>query len=204
MFKKVLFTVALIGAAAAVAGLGTYATFTSTASAVQGNLVSGQVSINVPAAGATNRLTLGASGILPGDTMQRAVDLVNNAAVGSDALSAITLTTTASPTSLLDTDATRGLQLLIDSCSNAWTEAGVSPAYTYTCTGTTKVVLASTPLIVANQALANLASLATGVTDHLRVTLTFPVGTVGDNLLATKTSAITYAFTGTQRAGQAK
>ncbi len=205
MFKKILFTVALIGAAAAVAGLGTFATFTSTASAVQGNLASGQVSIALGAAGPANRLTLGTSTLLPGDTMQRAIDLTNNAAAGSDALASVTLGTTASPTSGLDTDATRGLQMSIDLCPTTWTEAGTSPAYTYTCTpGPSKVVLASVPVIGSSLALSNLGSLVTGVTDHLRVTLAFPTGTVGDNTLAAKTSALTFTFTGTQRAGTAK
>ena len=54
---------------------------------------------------------------------------------GSTDLSAITLTTGASPSSLLDTDATNGLQIAIDKCSVAWTEAGSSPAFTYTCGG---------------------------------------------------------------------
>jgi len=55
---------------------------------------------------------------------------------------------TASPSSLLDTDATNGLQLTIQSCPTAWTEAGTSPAYTYTCTGTATTVLPSRPVSI--------------------------------------------------------
>jgi len=202
MFGKLLATVALIGAAAAVAGLGTFATFTSQTSAVQGNLVSGTVQIYInPVNGTTDRLVLGATGILPGDTMQRAVDLQNTATAGNDALGSITLTTTALPSTALDTDATNGLQMVIDKCSNAWTEAGTAPAYTYTCGGTTTVVLASHPVIGAALALSNLGSLTSATTDHLRVTLTLPA--TAPNGMQTLTSAITYAFTGTQRAGGA-
>lgn len=161
------------------------------------------MAINVPAAGTANRLTLGASGILPGDTMQRAVDLQNTASAGNDALGSITLTTTASPSTTLDTDATNGLQMVIDKCSVAWTEAGTAPAYTYTCGGTTSVVLASHAVIGAALALSNLASLTSATTDHLRVTLTLP--STAPNTMQTLTSAITYTLTGTQRAGgQAK
>jgi spore coat-associated protein N len=191
---KVLASLALVGAAGSIAGLGTYASFTSSTSA---NHVasSGTVSIALGAAGAaTNRLSVGASGLVPGDTIQRSVDLVDN---GSENLAAVTLTTSASPSSLLDTDATNGLQITIDKCSVAWTEAG--PPYVYTCSGATSSVLASRPVIGSNLALANLASLTAGATDHLRLTLTLP-STAG-NALQGQSSTITYAFTGVQRAG---
>ena len=202
MFKKLVATLALLSAAAAVAGLGTYATFTSTTSATQSALTTGVVQIGLGASGPANRLTLGASGILPGDTMQRAVDLSNTASAGNDALASITLTTTASPSSALDTDTTNGLQMTIDSCSQAWTESGTSPAYTYTCGGTTKSVLASRAVIGANLALSNLASLASATTDHLRVTLSLPQS--APNTMQNISDQLTFAFTGTQRAGTSK
>jgi hypothetical protein len=126
--------------------------------------------------------------------MQRAVDLQNT---GTASLGSMTLTTSASPSSLLDTDTTNGLQLVIDSCSQAWTESGSSPAFTYTCGGTTATVLASHPVIGAAMALSNLTSLTGGNTDHLRVTLTFPSS--AGNSLQGQTTAVTYAFTGNQR-----
>jgi spore coat-associated protein N len=192
--RAVLLTIAVLGVTATLTGLGTYATFTSTMAVTQGSILSGTVTIAVPAAGASNRLTLGASGIVPGDTMQRAVDLQN---AGTASLGSLTLTTTASPSSLLDTDATNGLQLVIDSCPQAWTESGTSPAFTYTCGGSTASVLASRPVIGASLALSNLTSLTGGNTDHLRVTLTFP--SVAGNTLQGLTTAITYSFTGNQR-----
>ena len=195
--KKLLATIAVIGAAASIAGLGTYATFTSTTS--QSHTIStGTVTIALGATGAsTNRLDIGASGVAPGDTIQRSVDLINQ---GSLDLASITLTTTASPSSLLDTDATNGLQMVIDKCSVAWTEAG--PPYTYTCGGTTTSVLASRAVIGNNLALSALGSTTAGATDHLRVTLTLPSG--ADNTFQNKSSTISYAFTGTQRAATNK
>ena len=86
-------------------------------------------------------LTVAANKLVPGDTVQRAVQLSN--AAGQQDLSSVTLSTTAPTSSLLDTDATNGLQLVVDACSVPWTEAGTAPAYTYTCSGVTKPVLAS-------------------------------------------------------------
>jgi spore coat-associated protein N len=195
--KRLLGSFAVVGVAAAMAGLGTFATFTSSTSASH-TISSGTVSIALGATGAsTNRLTVGASNVVPGDTIQRTADLINNGGSSADNLSSILLNTTASPSSLLDTDATTGLQMAIDKCSVAWTEAGTAPAYTYTCSGTTSTVLASHAVIGSNIALSNLASLATGSTDHLRVTLTLP--TAAPNTMQGLTSTISYNFVGTQR-----
>ncbi len=199
--KKLLGTFAVVGVAAAMAGLGTFATFTSSTSASH-TISSGTVSINLAAAGTANRLSIGASNVVPGDTIQRVADLSNNSGGGGDTLSSIVLSTTASPSSLLDTETTNGLQMVIEKCSNAWTEAGTAPAYTYTCGGTTSTVLASRPVIGANMALSGLASLTPGSTDHLRVTLSLP--TSAPNALQNQTSTVTYNFVGTQRAGTNK
>ncbi|HUH20326.1 MAG TPA: TasA family protein [Gaiellaceae bacterium] len=194
---KLLATVAVLGAAASIAGLGTYATWTSTTSENH-TISSGTVTIALGATGAaTNRLNVGATALAPGDTVQRSVDLTNS---GSIDLAGVTLTTTASPSSLLDTDATNGLQMVVDKCSVAWTEAG--PPYTYTCGGSTSSVLASRAVIGSNLSLSNLGVTAPGATDHLRVTLTLPSG--ADNSFQNKSSTITYAFTGTQRTATSK
>ena len=197
--RKLLISLAVISAAASIAGLGTFATFTSSTSASQ-SVSSGTVTIALGATGAsTNRLTVGASNIAPGDTIQRSVDLIDS---GSIDLASITLTTNATTSSLLDTDATNGLQMVIDRCSNAWTEGGTAPAYTYTCSGATSTVLASRAIIGTNLALSNLSALTNGVTDHLRVTLSFP--SAAPNSFQNQSSTVQYTFTGTQRAGTSK
>ena len=194
--RKVLLSLAAIGTVASVAGIGTYATFTSSTSVSQ-PVSSGTMTIALGATGAaTNRLNVGASAIAPGDTIQRSVDLLDS---GTVALSAVTLTTTATTSSLLDTDATNGLQMTIDRCSAAWTEAGTAPAYTYSCSGTTATVVASRPVIGSNLTLSNVTATAPGATDHLRVTLSLP--STADNTFQAKSSTIAYTFTATQRAG---
>ena len=188
---KIVASIAILVAAAAIAGLGTYATFTSSTSATH-TIASGTLTLTAP----FSRLGTGASPIAAGDTMQRAIDLSYS---GSISFSAVTLTTTASPSSLLDTDVTDGLHIVIDKCSVAWTESG--PPYTYTCSGATSSVLASSAIIGSNVALSNL-TLTAGSTDHLRATITFP-STAG-NTLQNQSSTLTYLFTGTQRAGQSQ
>ena len=186
---KLIASLAVLGAAAAIAGLGTYATFTSSTSASH-TIATGTLSLT---SGPTNRLGTGASLVAAGDSMQRAIDL-NYA--GSISFGSATLTTNATASSALDTDTTDGLHMAIDKCSVAWTESG--PPYTYTCSGTTSSVLASAPVVGSNLALSNL-TLTAGSTDHLRVTVTLP-GTAG-NSLENLSSTIAYTFTGVQRAG---
>ena len=194
IWQKLLLSAAVIGAAASFGSLSTFASFTSSTS-VSNTPATGTVTIALGSTGAsTNRLNLGATDLAPGDTMQRSFDLTNSGTIN---LASVTLTTTASPSSLLDTDATNGLQINIDRCSVAWTESGSSPAYTYTCGGSTSTVLASRAVIGSAISLSNLTSTTAGSTDHLRLTITLP-GTAG-NTFQNLTSSITYAFTGTQR-----
>src|SRR5204862_3999463 len=96
---KLIASLAVLGAAAAIAGLGTYATFTSSTSASH-TIATGTLSLT---SGPTNRLGTGASLVAAGDSLQRALDL-NYA--GSISFGSVTLTTSASPSSALDTDTT--------------------------------------------------------------------------------------------------
>ena len=194
LYIKVVASLAILGAAAGVASLATFASFTSSTAAQAQSLTSGTVSLTI---GAANRLTVGATNLVPGDTIQRAVDITNNGSAGTSSVGSIALTTTAPvTTSLLDTDTTNGLQMVIDKCSVAWTESG--PPYTYTCSGVTSAVLASRAVIGANMALSNMTAITAGNTDHLRVTLTLPAG--AGNTLQGQSSTLNYVFTANQRA----
>jgi predicted ribosomally synthesized peptide with SipW-like signal peptide len=194
--RKLLLSFGVLLLAVAIVGVGAFASFTSSTTATQA-VSAGSVTIALGVSGAsTNRLSVAAAGLVPGDTVQRSVDLVNS---GSANLASVSLTTTASPTSLLDTDATNGLQMTIARCSVPWTEAGSSPAFTYTCSGTTSVVLASRAVIGADLAQAHINATTAGATSHLRVTLTLP--TTATNAFQSLTSTISYTFTGLQRVG---
>jgi spore coat-associated protein N len=197
--RRLLLSLLLLLLALALIGVGAYATFTSTASSSH-SVSTGTVTLALGATGAsTNRLNVNATGVAPGDTMQRSFDLVNQ---GSLDLASVTLTTTATTSSLLDTDTTNGLQMVIDRCSAPWTESGSSPAFTYTCSGSTSTAVASRPVVGSNLALSNLTVTTAGNTDHLRLTLTLPA--TADNTFQNLTSTIQYSFTGTQRAATSR
>ena len=140
---------------------------------------------------------MAAWGARPVRWVQRSVDLIDQGTIN---LASVTLSTAATSSSVLDTDATNGLQMVIDKCSQAWTESG--PPYTYTCGGSTSSVLSSRAVIQTGVTLSNLSSVTAGSTDHLRVTLTFPSG--AGNSFQNKSSTIQYTFTGAQRAGTDK
>jgi spore coat-associated protein N len=201
--RKILLSMAAVGAAASIAGLGTYATFTDSTSATQ-TVTSGTVDINLGMPGADNRLNVNASGLLPNDTEQRRVKLTN---AGTENVPYVKLTTTATASSVLDTDATNGLQMKIEKCSGlaGWSESGTSPAFTYTCDqvvagdnlGSRTTVLATQRVICTDLSLSNLSSTAAGATDDMVVTVSLPSG--ADNTVQGKSSTIQYSFTTTQR-----
>lgn len=182
--------------AAAAASAGAFGTFTNSQNASH-SVTAGTVVIALGATGAeTNRFDVDATDVAPGDTIERSIDLSNT---GSLDLASIALTTDATTSSLLDTDTTNGLQMQIDDCSQAWTEAGTSPAYTYTCGGTTTNIVASEPVIQTDQDLAGLGSLTASGSDHLLLTLTLPAG--ADDTFQGASSTIKYTFDATQRTG---
>lgn len=205
---KIFATVAAVGSATAVAGLGTFGTFTDTTTAST-PVDTGIVNLDLGAAGtAANRLTVAATDIVPGDTMQRAFDL---AATGStSALGSVTLSSVATTSSLLDTDGTNGLKMKIEKCLdtvtgvNAWVESATAP-YTYTCPGTAtrSTVVADRAVVASNLGLTGLKSLSTaGATDNLVMTLTLP--TSAGNSFQNLASTIQFTFDATQRAATDK
>jgi spore coat-associated protein N len=200
---KLFATVAAVGTASAVAGLGTFGTFTDTTNAST-PVDSGIVDLNLGAVGAANRLTVAATDIVPGDTIQRAFTL--SGGTSTSPLGSVTLTTEATTSSLLDTDATNGLQMVIEKCSlpTGWLEVGTAGSYTYTCPlGTVSTVVASRAVIGEDVPVTGLDSLVTaGATDALRLTLTFPSG--AGNSFQDKASTVRFTFDATQRAATSK
>lgn len=191
-----------IGMLTATVGLvarGSAATISSSGTDSQ-TAASGTISLSMPAAGAgpppaaTNRLTINASSLRPGDSVYRAVDLSIGGSVDYKSLS---LDTSASPnTSTLVTDATNGLQLKIERCSTTWTESGSNPNFSYTCGGTTSTVLATRAIIGSKLSLSNLA-LTAGSTNHLVFTVSLP--TAAPNAAQADSETVTYTIDGTPR-----
>jgi len=191
--RKVLMSLAAIGIAVGVAGVGSWAAFASSTPAIKA-VGGGTVLARLDSADSPNSLvTIEASRITPGESSQRTVTLRN---AGTLNWASAALTVTATTSSLLDTDATNGLQLVIDACSVPWNKTGVAASPTYTCTGATTSVVASRPVIGTSPDLDNLASLTAGAHDNLRVTLTLPA--TADNRFQGRSSTIALAFAATQ------
>jgi hypothetical protein len=187
---KALVTGGLVALTAAGIGGAAFATFTGTTSAQQA-VDSGTVSL---AGIGSDTLSIGASDIAAGDTLQRAVTIENT---GTIDLSGVSLTTSAAVTSGLDQDTTDGLHMTIDRCSGTWVES--TNPYTYTCSGgTVTTIVTNTSIIGGPFNLAGL-DLTTGASETLRVTLDLPSS--APNSLQNQSSTIDYTFTGTQRAG---
>jgi spore coat-associated protein N len=221
-YRKVALSIALLLAAAAALIGGAYATFTDSVTAGPQAISSGSIKIAV---GPTNDAATGATNIAAGDTIAREIDL--NSTGATLANKEITLKFSASPTSLLDTDPTNGLQISIQACSEAWKRTKVGsppPAFEYTCTPgatTVKINGAATTSVsaleTAAQPLTPLNSLNTGGQDYLVFTLTLPStapgnlgkvttacsgtsgGTETTENLEGCSSTLTYTFQATQR-----
>jgi hypothetical protein len=190
---KVFGSVGVLAAAAAVAGLGTFGTFTDSTAPLAAEAGSGTVSIDLAAPASSIDFPDVAGGWLPGDRSFLPLDLVNTGTVD---LSSIRLDVTATQSSLLDTDRTQGLQLTLDSCDQAWDTSSGS----YTCAGTVSHQY-SGPVVLSQQ-LPALASLRAGAVDHLLATVTLP-STAGNGFMGAHTD-LAASFTGTQRTGAAR
>lgn len=187
--RKLLVTGVVLVAAAAVATKGSTATFTASASRSH-QITTGNPSLVLGATGsAANRLGVDVSALVPNASAYRTFDIMN---VGDTAFTSYTLTTVATTHSLLDTDQVNGIQMKLESCSNAWTESGTTPNFTYTCSGTASTVVSSRPIIQNNVPLPGLRSWAPNGTDHLLVTETLP--STADSAFQNANSAITYTF----------
>lgn len=190
---KVIGSLGVLAAAAAVAGLGTFGAFTDSTAALDSSVGTGTVSIDLAAPAQVVSVPDVAGGWLPGDHSYLAVDVVNT---GTSALASVTLDVTASTSSLLDTDTTDGLQLTIEGCDQAWDAVGDA----YSCAGTVTRHYAGP--VVLSQQLPAAASLAAGGVDHLLASVTLPE-TAGNEFMGARTQ-LGIVFTGTQRTGTAR
>ncbi|MBW8766635.1 MAG: hypothetical protein JF630_10560 [Geodermatophilales bacterium] len=193
--RKVVGTLGVLGTAAAVAGMGTFGTFTDSSTPVNTTIQSGTLSIDVTQQGFTVPVTT--AGFLPGDSLTRAVNLVND---GSSALATVVLNTTVATPSVLTTDPVNGLQLAVKSCSVPWTQGGSATAATFTCSGTQRSL--GSGAVAASLTLDNPASLNPGNTDYLTFSISLPSS--ADNSFQGKTAALSLTFMGTQRTGTAR
>jgi hypothetical protein len=196
--RKIVGSLAIAGAAAAVAGLGTFGTFTDSTTPVATTVQTGSLDINLNQPASSYAIPVTTTNFVPGDSLTRAVNLSND---GSTALSSVTMTSTATGTpSILTTDTTNGLQLAIKACDRAYTQGGTAAAPVYTCGGTERTMFSGPA--VSSVSLPNPASLTSGSTDYLIFSVSLP--TSADNGFQSKSASLSLTFTGTQRAAAAK
>jgi hypothetical protein len=197
--RKVVGSLAIVGAAAAVSGLGTFGNFTDSSTPMNTTVSTGTLSIELSQPGGAVAIPVTTNNFVPGDSITRAVNLVNNG--GAD-LGSVTVssTLTSAPANALTTDLTNGLQLSVKKCSVAWTQGGTAQAPTYTCSGTQTTIMSGPA--VGNATLASPAALTAGGTDYLTFAISLPA--TADNTFQGKSASLSLVFTGTQRAAQAR
>jgi len=188
---KIVGALSVVGAAVAVAGLGTFGQFTDSTSPVDTRVDTGVVSVDVSTpAGASVPFAGGM--MLAGDSRSALVDLVND---GTTPLSTLSLTSTATSSSILDQDTVNGLQLTVESCSVAWTASDNAP----TCSGTVRRYLTQ-PIIMSNAPLASSPAMAPMTVDHLKLTAALPTSATADGFQGAS-SNLNFVFAAAQRSG---
>jgi predicted ribosomally synthesized peptide with SipW-like signal peptide len=190
---KTVASLGVVGAAAAVAGMGTFGSFTDSTTPVDTNVDTGTISINLSPAAMYATVPVTTGGFLPGDSSSTPFDVANDRDV---AWESVTFTSWATTSSVLDSDPVNGLQLTLASCSTSWTVVGSG----YACGGDVQEFYSGP--IVLDRALADAASLTPGGVDHLLATIDFPAS-AGDQH-KNKISELAFTFTAVQRDGAAR
>jgi hypothetical protein len=187
--RKVVGSLGVIGAAAAVAGMGTFGSFTDSTTPVATTINSGTLSIDLAKA---STLEFTAGNLIPGDSVTRPFTLKND---GSSDLGTINLASVATTGSILTDGTANGLQLAVKSCPVAWTQSDTS----FTCASGEKTLL--TGPAVLNGVLNGPESLVAGKSDNLAISYTLP--TAAGNEFQGKQAALSLTFTATQRTAPA-
>lgn len=191
--RALLTAAVLVNAAVLVVG-STVAAFTGKDSVTQTD-TSGAVTISLDSVGRAS-VAAGVTGLGSGDWFEKVITV--SAGTGLP-IGSWTLSTTASPSSLLDTTPTNGLRLAVDACSVPWTDTTLaSGAHHFTCSGTSTAALAERDIAMTGQSLGGLST----TTNHLR--LTVKLADNAPDTLQSLSSTITYTFAGVQRAGVAR
>jgi len=191
---KILASVVLVGAAASVAGLGTFGGFTSTTTATQ-SASAGEVVLG-SSSGGPRGVSVAADNLVPGDTVQRTITLTRSGE--TEAFGSVRLTTTAQAANVLT--AAGGLQLKIDQCSVPWTQVG--DTHELSCSGVTTGVVAQRAVLGSDLDLGAATETlnAAAATSNLRVQLSLPEAV--DNAAQGLSNTVTFTFDATQRTAE--
>ena len=172
VFKVTIVVVAAIGGAGLVAS-NVFAALTATATNTSGGSVTtGTLKLQLAPSGVsgiTGGFTAPIAAMGPGDTVNRYIDLSNTGTLDG---ASPTLQIVSSDSNTLVNSASAGLQVTITACSVAWSNTG-------TCSGTSSVALASTPVSTIKASAQNitLPSVLVGGVNYLKVSTALPAGT---------------------------
>jgi hypothetical protein len=164
--------VAAIGGAGLVAS-NVFAALTATATNTSGGSVTtGTLKLQLAPSGVsgiTGGFTAPIAAMGPGDTVNRYIDLSNTGTLDG---ASPTLQIVSSDSNTLVSSPSAGLQVTITACSVAWSNSG-------TCSGTSSVALASTPVSTIKASAQNitLPSVLVGGVNYLKVSTALPAGT---------------------------
>jgi len=193
--KLLVVVTAIVGGGALVSS-SVFASLTAVATAST-SVTSGTLKLTDTATAGSGGLVTTLPVMAPGDTVNRYVDLTNGGTLDADT----TTVRIATGGNALTTDGTKGLQITINACSVAWTQA------TGVCSGTTTASLASTSaLALASDITITLPSKLAGAINLLKVSISLPAGTeVTTNgvlpvgTIQGLTTALAWTFTEQQR-----
>jgi hypothetical protein len=194
--------VAVVGAGVVMGtGFGVWASLNATASGTAQSISTGTLKLTMAANGVGFNQAI--SNVAPGDVVNRYVDLTNSGTLDAQNL---TVQVAATGSQALITDGvspatTKALRVSITSCSGTWA------ATTGTCSGTTSVVLAATPVSGLSAATSLIAgSITSGTVAHLQISTQLPDqtettvnGTLPSTTIQGQNAQLAYTFTETQR-----
>lgn len=194
--------VAVVGAGVVVGtGFGVWASLNATASGTAQSISTGTLKLTMAANGVGFNQAI--SNVAPGDVVNRYVDLTNSGTLDAQNL---TVQVAATGSQALITDGvspatTKALRVSITSCSGTWAPT------TGTCSGTTSVVMAATPVSGLSSATSLIAgSITSGTVAHLQISTQLPDqtettvnGTLPSTTIQGQNAQLAYTFTETQR-----
>lgn len=194
--KMAVVVTAALGGSALVSS-SVFASLTAVATATT-SVTTGDLKLTQTLTGASGGFATAITAMAPGDTINRYVTLLNGGTL--DAVTP-TLRIAGSGATALTTNGTTGLQVTINACTVAWTQA------TGVCGGTATVVLASTSaLALATDTSITLPSNLAAASTALKISIALPTGTevttngtLPGGTIQGLTTTLTWTFTETQR-----
>ena len=202
VLKVAIVATAAVGGTAIVSSSVFAALTASATNTTGGSVTTGTLKLEQAASavsGITGGFVTAITAMAPGDTINRYVTLTN-----SGTLDAITPTLGLAGTgaTLLTTDATKGLQVVVSNCTVAWTNAGV-------CGGTTTAVLTTkSALAMATPQALTLPSLLAGAVSNLKISVALPDqnenvlnGALPAGTIQGLSTTLTWTFAQAQRTG---